>query len=406
MTARTRSLLAVACGVAVAGVYAGQPVLAPMGHDLGLAPGEVGWVVAAGQLGYLAGLVLLVPLGDVLDSRRLVAAHLLALAAGLGLAAAAPAAWVAFAGLALAGLFAVVVQTVVAYVARVSSPTDRGRSIGAVTSGVVVGILGSRVVAGLVAEAWGWRAVYVVLAAVSLVLALVVPRVLPPDPRDPPPRYGAALRGLAGAFRDPVLLSRGTVAFFLFASFGTLWSGLAVPLAGAPWHLGETAVGLFGVAGLAGALGAARAGRWADRGRADHATGVALALLVASWVLIAELPRSLLLLALGVVLLDLAVQVVHVSNQHVLTDGRDDATATVVGAYMVFYSLGSALGATTTAAAHAVAGWTGTAALGAAFAALGLLAWALGVPVLRAARRSRGHAVTVGLLGLEPTTDG
>ncbi|WP_087510016.1 MFS transporter [Cellulomonas iranensis] len=377
-----------------------------MGHDLGLAPGAVGWVVAAGQLGYLAGLVLLVPLGDVLDSRRLVAAHLLALSAGLGLVAASSAAWVAFVGVALAGLAAVVVQTAVAYAARLAAPADRGRSIGVVTSGVVVGILGSRVVAGLVADVGGWRAVYVVLAAACLVLALVVPRVLSPDPRGARPRYGAVLRGLGSAFRDPVLRSRGAVAFFLFASFGTLWSGLAVPLAGAPWHLGETAVGLFGVAGLAGALGAARAGRWADRGRGDRATGVALVLLLGSWVLIAQLPRSLLLLALGVVLLDLAVQVVHVSNQHVLTDGRDDATATVVGAYMVFYSLGSALGATTTAAAHAAAGWAGAAVLGAGFAALGLLAWALGVPVLRSARRARAEKERVGQVGLEPTTDG
>ncbi|WP_423754381.1 MFS transporter [Cellulomonas iranensis] len=210
-----------------------------MGHDLELAPGAVGWVVAAGQLGYLAGLVLLVPLGDVLDSRRLVAAHLLALSAGLGLVAASSAAWVAFVGLALAGLAAVVVQTAVAYAARLTATADRGRSIGVVTSGVVVGILGSRVVAGLVADVGGWRAVYVVLAAACLVLALVVPRVLPPDPRGARPRYGAALRGLGSAFRDPVLRSRGAVAFFLFASFGTLWSGLAVPLAGAPWHLGE-----------------------------------------------------------------------------------------------------------------------------------------------------------------------
>ncbi|NBH02781.1 MFS transporter, partial [Amycolatopsis sp. SID8362] len=144
----TRLLLAVVCGVAVAGVYAGQPVLGPMGDDLGVVRTAAGWFVAAGQLGYLAGLVLLVPLGDLLDRRRLLAVHLGLEAGGLALTAAAPAAWVAFAGLAAAGSFAVVVQTAVAYTAELSPPGERGRNLGVVTSGVVVGILGARIATG------------------------------------------------------------------------------------------------------------------------------------------------------------------------------------------------------------------------------------------------------------------
>ncbi|MGW4802008.1 MFS transporter [Nonomuraea sp. NPDC004297] len=127
MTGRTRLLLAVVCGVAVASVYAGQPVLGPMGRDLGVPAGSFGLLVAAGQLGYLAGLVLLVPLGDLLDRRRLIAAHLALVAAGTAVTAAAPAAWAAFAGLAAAGVFAVVVQIAVAYAAAISAPAERGR---------------------------------------------------------------------------------------------------------------------------------------------------------------------------------------------------------------------------------------------------------------------------------------
>ncbi|WP_219513108.1 MFS transporter [Nonomuraea ceibae] len=379
MDAWRRALLAVVCGVAVASVYAAQPVLEPMGRDLGVPAGLTGWIVAIGQLGYLAGLVLLVPLGDVADRRRLIAAHLALTSAGATLTASAPAAWAALAGLAVAGVFAVVVQTTVAYAASVAPPAERGRTIGVVTSGVVIGILGSRVVTGLLADAWGWRSVYAVLAVLSLGLAALVLLALPAEKRPARPvTYGQAVASLGRLFTQRTFLTYGLVAFFLFASFGALWSGLSLPLADAPWRLSESQIGLFGVAGLAGALGAARAGRWADTGRAVPVTGLALALLIVSWAAIAQLPRSLWLLAAGIVALDLAVQAVHVSNQHLLTLAHPDRTSGVVGGYMVFYSLGSALGAATTTAVFTTHGWAGSSLLGAGFAACALAVWATG----------------------------
>lgn len=364
-----RLVLAVVCGVAVAGIYAAQPVLQPMGGELGVPAGLTGWIVATGQLGYLAGLVLLVPLGDVVDRRRLIAAHLALTAVAMAVTASAWAGWVAFTGLAAAGLLAVVVQTTVAYAASVSAPAQRGRTIGVVTSGVVVGILGARVVAGALAEVWGWRGVYAVLAVLSAGLAALVLAVLPAD------RRATRRVPLTSLPARPDFLTRGAIAFFLFAAFGTLWSGLSLPLADAPWHLGESLIGMFGLAGLAGALGAARAGRWADAGHATRVTGLSLVLLIASWAAIAQLPRSLWLLAAGIVVLDFAVQAVHVSNQHVLTAGTA-GTSTVIGGYMIFYSLGSALGATTTTAVFATHGWAGSSVLGAGFACCALAVWA------------------------------
>lgn len=372
-----RLLLAVVCGVAVAGIYAAQPVLAPMGRDLGVPAELTGWIVATGQFGYLAGLLLLVPLGDVVDRRRLIAAHLAVTAAAMILTATASIAWQAFAGLAAAGVFAVVVQTVVAYTATVSPPAERGRNIGVVTSGVVVGILGARVATGALAEVWGWRSVYAVLAVLSLGLAALVLAVLPSEQRPTPSvGYRQVVGSLGGLFRQRTFLTRGLIAFFLFASFGTLWSGLSLPLAGAPWQLSESQTGLFGIAGLAGALGAARAGRWADAGRATPVTGLALALLFLSWWAIAQLPWSLALLVVGIVALDFAVQAVHVSNQHVLTATHPERVSSVIGGYMVFYSLGSALGAAATTATFTAHGWAGSSLLGAAFAACGLMVWA------------------------------
>ncbi|MGV0744892.1 MFS transporter [Mycolicibacterium sp. XJ870] len=369
VTGRTRLLLAVVCGVAVASVYAGQPVLGQMGSDLGVPADAVGWFVAVGQLGYLAGLVVLVPLGDLLDRRRLIAVHLVLVAAGLAVTAAAPAAWAAFCGLAVAGVFAVVVQTTVAYATSLSAPSERGRNIGIVTSGVVIGILGGRILAGFLADLWGWRGIYVALAILAAVLALLALLLLPEDAHSPTARYGQLIRAFIGLFGQSVFLSRGLIAFFLFASFGALWSGMALPLAAPPWHLSETQIGLFGIAGLAGTLGAARAGRWADAGQANRVTAIALLVLFASWLAIGQLDRSLLLLIVGVLLLDFAVQSVHVSNQHTLTTVYADRSSTTIGAYMVFYSLGSALGAACTTALYDTTGWMGSTVLGAGFAA-------------------------------------
>lgn len=374
-----RLLLAVVCGVAVAGVYVAQPMLEPMGRDLRVDAGATGWFVATGQIGYLVGLVLLVPLGDMLDRRRLIAAQLVLTGAGAFITAWAQATWLVFAGLALAGLFAVVVQTTVAYAAAVSSPSERGRSIGAVTSGVVTGILGGRVLAGALADTWGWQSVYLVLTMLAIVLAVTVLVVLPPDRRAAGPRdYGRALAALGGLFSERLFFTRGLVAFFLFASFGVLWSGMALPLAGQPWQLDEAQIGMFGLAGLAGALGAARAGRWADSGRAERVTGISLVLLAVSWAMIGQLHWSLWLPVIGIVALDFAVQAAHVSHQHQLTTAHPDRASSVIGGYMVFYSCGSALGATATTTVFAIWDWGASSLLGGAFAACGFVVWLLG----------------------------
>lgn len=374
---RTRWLLAVVCGVSVAAVYAGQPVLGSMGRDLGVPADSVGWFVAVAQLGYLAGLVVLVPLGDMLDRKRLIAAHLALVAAGMAVTAAAPAAWVAFAGLAVAGVSAVVVQITVAYAASISPRAERGRNLGVVTSGVALGILGARVIAGGLTQLWGWRSIYVTLAILAAGLAPLTVVALPADVRRGAARYGQVMRSLGGLFTQRVFLSRGLIAFFLFASFGTLWSGMALPLAGAPWHMSAAQIGLFGIAGLAGALGAARSGRWGDRGYASRVTGVALTLLLVSWLAIGRLTWSVPLLILGVVALDFAVQAVHVSNQHVLTTAYAERASATIGGYMVFYSLGSALGAAATTALFEAVGWTGSTVLGAVLALCGLTVWAV-----------------------------
>ncbi|MEV6279294.1 MFS transporter [Nocardia sp. NPDC051832] len=378
VTRSQRWVLALVCAVAVSTIYAIQPVLVGAGADLGLASGSLGWLVAAGQIGYFAGLVLLVPLADVVNRRRLITVHLVLAGAGAALAAAAPNGTLAVIGLAVAGLFAVVVQVAVAYVAALSTPNERGRNIGAVTSGVVLGILGVRILAGVLGDTAGWRAVYAVLAVLCLLLALAAHRILALDNRIPETRYSQALASMRRLVRtDRLFRNRGLIAFFLFASFGALWSGLALPLGAEPWNFGATQIGLFGVAGLAGAFGAARAGRWADSGGAQPITGSALVLLCTSWLLIARTEPTLWLLIVGIIVLDFAVQAVHVSSQHLLTAAHPQHSGSVIGAYMAFYSLGSALGALTTSWAYSAGGWPASCWAGAGYALAALVLWGL-----------------------------
>ncbi|HLT59700.1 MAG TPA: MFS transporter [Microlunatus sp.] len=377
LTRGRRLLLATSCAAAVATVYSAQPVLAEIGDDLGVDEASLGWVVTTAQIGYLSGLALAVPLGDVLDRRRLAVAQLFLAAAGMTVAAVAPALPVLLVGLALSGVFAVVVQVLVAFAADLAGPEERGRTLGVVTAGVIAGILGARVLAGGAAAAWGWRSGYAGLAVLLSALALLVARLLPPDP----PRRRVTYRQALGSFgrlrRDPLFRSRGLIAFFAFASFGTLWSGLALPLAADPWRFGPAEIGLFGLAGLAGTLGAARSGRWADSGRANLVTGGALALLAASWACTGWAPVALWPVVIGTVLLDLAVQAVQVSNQALLTAAHPDRTSSAIGGYMIFYSLGSAFGATATTTLYARFGWTGSSLLGTGLALAGLLVWAV-----------------------------
>lgn len=319
LTPQITAVAALACGVAVACISLAQPLLVTIGDGLALGEGATGLIVAVTQIGYGAGLLLLVPLGDLVARPPLVRNLLLGLAGSLVLAGAAPTAPVLLVAMALIGVLAVVTQVIVAYVAELAPPEQRGRAVGVVTGGIVIGILLARTFAGAVAQVAGWRAVFLLAAAIVVAVAAALRRALPaeeaPRPRDALP-YPALVRSTVLLVRDePVLRHRALLALLTFTAFNLLWSGMALPLAQPPLELSDGAIGAFGLAGAAGALAAAPAGRLADAGRGRAATLAALALLTVAWLPIALLHRSLWALLAGVVLLDLAVQAVHVLSQ-------------------------------------------------------------------------------------------
>ena len=370
-------LFAIACGLAVGNVYYAQPLLDAMADAFAMSPASIGIVMTLTQIGYGIGLVLLVPLGDLLNRRRLIVTQTLLSAVALLMIALAPNSLWLLLGMSLTGLLAVVTQVLVAYAATLAIPAQRGRVVGVVTSGIVVGILLARTIAGAIADLAGWRAIYLLSAGLTLLMALLLLRVLPKDEvAQPASRYGALIASVFSLFRqEPVLRQRAILALLTFASAMVLWTPMVLPLAAPPLSLSHSEIGLFGLAGAAGALAAARAGHLADRGLGQWVSGVSLLLMLASWLPIALTQSSLWALLLGVITLDLGLQAVHVTSQSMIYSVRPEAQSRLTAGYMLFYSIGSAMGSITSTAMYAWAGWTGVCLLGAAINAVALGYW-------------------------------
>lgn len=375
----TASTLTVAAGLSVANIYYAQPLLDAIAHDLGIVSSKIGLVVTITQIGYALGLMFIVPLGDLIDRRRLIIGQGVLTVIALIVVGTAKTGAILFGGLAAMGLLSVMVQVVVALAASLSAPAERGRAVGMVTSGVVVGILAARLFAGTLADLGGWRAVYFTSAMLTAGMVVLLIRVLP-DQTLPCSRESYVEMVLSTPvlfLRDRILLVRGFLALLIFAAFSVFWTALVLPLSVPPVSYSHTQIGFFGLLGMAGAIAAARAGRLADRGLGQWTTGASLFLLLASWSLIAMLPISVVSLVAGIVLLDLAVQAVHVTNQSIILARYPEASSRIIGGYMVFYSIGSAVGATASTFAFAHHGWPGVSMVGASSSAIALLFWAV-----------------------------
>jgi predicted MFS family arabinose efflux permease len=373
---RLVALLAVACGATVANLYYAQPLLSTIARAFGVSEGTAGLLVTVSQVCYAAGLVLIVPLGDLLDRRRLVARLLAVCTCGLVAAAAAPALPVLALALGVVAASSVVVQILVPFASTLAAPAERGRVVGTVMSGVLTGILLARTVSGFVAEALGWRAPFLVAAGAMALLAVALWRALPrvaPPASLPYPQLVASTGALIR--REPVLRRRMAYGGLGFAGFTMAWTAIAFLLSAPPFGYGERAIGLFGLAGLVGAVGASGFGTLTDRGYGRPATGLVLAGILVSWGLLALGKTSVLALILGLVVIDFAVQGQNVLSQGVIYAlGREHASR-VTTAYVTSNFTGGALGAAACSIAWTAGGWDAVCAAGAALAALAVAFW-------------------------------
>ncbi|MBN9218757.1 MAG: MFS transporter [Mesorhizobium sp.] len=368
------AILAVAAGLTVANNYYNQAMLGLLAHQFTLSPGAVSVLPVMTQLGNVVGILFLAPLGDRLERRSLILGTMAAVVLALIAAALAPGfVWLVIAGIGI-GLFATVTQQIVPLAVHLAAPHERGRVLGIVTGGILIGILLARTVSGIICDMWGWQAVFWVAAGLMLVtgmaLAWRLPRVEPVTDLS----YARLLGSLWTLVRTHRVLRKAIIVqALIFAAFIGFWSTLALAFDAAPYHFGATAVGLMALVGAAGALAAPLAGRFADRRGPDVIVSIGAGLVVAAFAILGLCQGSLAAMIVGVLILDLAVQSSQVANQariHALDPAARSRLNTIFMAAMI---LGGACGSGLAGLAYSAWGWSGTCLFGAVVAILALL---------------------------------
>jgi predicted MFS family arabinose efflux permease len=375
--------MAVTCAVTVANIYYAQPLLHAIGSSLHVSQAAASLLVTAGQAGYAVGLLLIVPAGEIVRRRPLLTTLLAVCAVTLAASAAAPGLALLAAMAALTGATSVVVQMLVPYAATLAGDDQRSRVIGTLMGGMLIGILLSRTVAGIIAEAGGWRTVYAVAAVLMVLTTVALRRALPDHPRQLDISYACQMRGvLAVARSEPVLRWRSLMAACGFGAFGCFWTTITFLLAGPGFGFSQLGIGLFALVGAAGAITAMAAGRVLDaRPRLRWpASGVAFTLMAGSFALIGlggthPGAGGLALLVIGVLLMDACVQGAHVTNQSVIYGLLPEARSRLTTVYITVMFLGGAAGSVAGAQAYEHAGWTGATLTAAGFSVLGLVFW-------------------------------
>jgi predicted MFS family arabinose efflux permease len=379
MTRGLTLLFAVAGGAAVGNLYWAQPLLDFIARDLHASTAAAGWLVTATQVGYAAGIVLVVPLGDVLVRRRLIPVIMTCAAVALVGCALAPSFVVLLLAITALGLTTVAGQILTPLAGDLTDDAHRGQVVGTVVSGLLTGILVSRTISGLVAGAAGWRAIFAAAAAVDVLLAILLYRAIPPLPPKTRLRYPALIASVGTVIRRERTVRwtmvLGATAFGVFTLF---WTALTFLLSGPPFSYPVSVIGLFGLAGLAGAITAQRAGRFHDRGCSLPVTGGAYTLAIVAFVVAGLAGHTVAGVLVAVVLLDIAVQAANILNQARLLAISEKERSRLNSTFVFGNFIGGAIGSATASVLWAAGGWTAVTIAGAALSAFGLAVWALG----------------------------
>jgi len=370
LTRVTTLVMAVGAGVCVANLYYNQPMLGIIAHAM---PGPaVSFIPMATQLGYALGLVLLVPLGDRIERRKLILIQMIGVIVAMAAAAAAPNAGALLAASVALGIVSTVAQQIIPLAADLADPRRRGATVGLVMSGLLCGMLLGRTLAGGMSEHFGWRSMFalgsVMAMAITVMFALALPSTRPAV-SDSYPRLLWSLFTLVR--RHPALLRASVIQGTLFGAFSVFWSVLALRLQAPPFELGSDVAGLFGLVGTVGVLVAPLAGRIADRRGPLTVVGIGTVLVLVSWVVFGVW-TGLGGLVAGVLILDLGVQAALISNQAFVYALQPDARSRINTVFMCVMFLGGALGSLLSGIAWHLAGWEAVVMVGAALPAIGL----------------------------------
>jgi predicted MFS family arabinose efflux permease len=370
-------LIAAACGLIVANLYYAQPLLGPISQSIGLRIEAAGLIVTLTQVGYGAGLLLIVPLGDLLENRKLILSLVALQTAALALAVFVSQPFAFLLAALLIGFTAVAVQVLVPYASHMAPEAQRGRVVGNVMSGLMLGIMLARPAASMITHLWSWQIVYIVSAVVMVALGVILRVLLPVRHPHEATSYGALLASLGGIVaKYGVLRRRALYQAGMFGSFSVFWTATPLLLTGPAFGLTQRGVAMFALAGVAGAIAAPIAGRVADRGLIRQASAFCMALAVASYGLTLIAPAgstlALGLLVAAAILLDFGVSGNLVLGQRAIFGLDAKLRSRVNGIYMATFFVGGALGSALSAWSYERWGWGATAALGMASPAAAL----------------------------------
>ncbi|MEX6376198.1 MFS transporter [Providencia vermicola] len=373
-------LFAVACGLSVANVYYAQPLLDALSLEFSISNAAIGSVITLTQIGCALALLFLVPLGDKIERKKLMLLQLVALVISLIVVGMAKTPMTLMIGMLAVGMLGTAMtQGLIAYAASSSSLSDQGRVIGTAQSGVFIGLLLSRTFSGLISDLVGWRGVYICSAILMLSIAYPLSRRLPNlivMTKDI--KYHQLIFSLFYLLKEQkVLQVRGLLALLMFAAFNIFWSAIVIPLSDAPFNYSRTVIGSLGLVGAIGALVASKSGGWADRGYGKQVSFYALVILILAWFPISLISWSIWALIVGIILLDAGGQALHVTNQSMIYRTKPEANSRMISLYMMFYAIGSGLGAISSTAMYAYAGWNGVCILGALVSVFALIIWGI-----------------------------
>ncbi|HEY1247688.1 MAG TPA: MFS transporter [Nitrososphaera sp.] len=361
LTNRLILIMAIACGIGIANLYYLQPLLAEIEHDLAVSVDQIGFVATLSQLGYAAGLLLIVPLGDGTNQRTLIITMLCAATVSLmAMALAQTIIFLAVASFAV-GFTSIIPPLVIPFASKLAPSTVRGRTIGSIMSGLLIGMLLARIVSGFVGAYLGWRAMYWIAGAMTLILAGALRFLLPADrAHKREMKYAHLLYSLSTIVRcEPVLQELIVFGFLAFGAFSAFWVTLSFFLASSPYHYGSDVVGLFSLAGIAGVLIASSIGRFADHRGARRTNGVALTIALLSFILLWFTGQWMISLSTSVILLDLGIQANNIACQTRMSHLNATERSRLNAAYSIFYYLGGSIGSLLGMTAWSIAKWNG-----------------------------------------------
>lgn len=369
-------LMAFAIGVTIASNYYAQPLLHSITHDLNIAVEHAGSIIMAAQFSYAVGLLFITPLGDKFERKHLIIILMVLSTCGLIVSALSKNLWMLIIGTSMTGLFSTVAQVLIPFAATLAKPEHRGKIVGTLMSGMLLGILLGRAFAGAISTIADWHYVYWIATGIMVIVTLLLSISLPTYRSTININYFQLLWSISSLYKqEPILRIRSLLAVISFALFSLLWTPLAFLLSDDPYHYSDFIIGLFGIAGAAGALGSPIVGKLSDKGKGWLATTIGLCLLLLSWLPLSFAQCSIIALILGVVILDFSVQVTHVSNMSAIYQIRPEARSRINTGYMVCYFIGGMLGSVGSTYLFSHYGWIAIVVSGTILGLIGIICW-------------------------------